>query len=160
MLIYGIFREYTNLCLTFTEKMSCFKIAMGVCLVLISCQGKGIRSNGAAVDLSSEELNITEGIPLDKEILEGYRNDFTLFSVYKNNTFTLTTPEEGEITGILNYERGLGEDIDATVYVLNFDKPGSERYYVRYTKNDSILVPLNQVREKTGHPSLVKVKRN
>jgi hypothetical protein len=42
---------------------------------------------------------------------------------------------EGEVTlGLLNTERGYGDDKDATVYVLDHDKPASEqKYFVRLT---------------------------
>lgn len=139
--------------------MRYFIITIGVFLLLISCQDKSIRGRAVELGSSSVGSGIAEMIALDKEILEVYRNDSTLLSVYNDNTFRLVTLKRIEIEGNLNYERGLGEDIDATVYVLDFDKLGSEQYYARYTKNDSILVPLNQMREQTNKPELVKVKR-
>jgi uncharacterized lipoprotein NlpE involved in copper resistance len=55
-------------------------------------------------------------------------NKFELISVYlgkePNNTFT-------EI-GSFNTERGLGDDPDGTIYVLNYDQPQEKQIYYGY----------------------------
>lgn len=58
-------------------------------------------------------------------------------------SYRLTTNElvrEGE----LNTERGFEDDIDATVYVLNWQKPeGEQMYYVRLTAEPNRLYALD-----------------
>lgn len=44
-----------------------------------------------------------------------------------------------ESTGKINTERGFEKDIDATLYILNDDKPGQERYFVRLTDQPGII---------------------
>lgn len=66
----------------------------------------------------------------------------------KNYTsYRLTTNglvREGE----LNTERGFGDDINATVYILNWQKPEGERmYYVRLTSEPTKLYVLDSNRE-------------
>lgn len=48
------------------------------------------------------------------------------------------------MTGNLNYERGLWNDENATVYVLNSDKPESEqKKFVKFSGKDSSVFSLN-----------------
>ncbi|MGU9940352.1 hypothetical protein F0358_04145 [Empedobacter brevis] len=80
------------------------------------------------------------------EVQELFKNETNELSIYKNNTFELIEKEKSSshvIKGNVNYERGFEDDQDATVYVLNFDQPTEEHYFVRFSKNDSILFPLD-----------------
>ena len=70
--------------------------------------------------------------------------------VFEHKDYTryrLTTNElvrEGE----LNTERGFEDDIDATVYVLNWQKPeGEQMYYVRLTAEPNRLYALDGERK-------------
>ena len=70
--------------------------------------------------------------------------------VFEHKDYTryrLTTNElvrEGE----LNTERGFEDDIDATVYVLNWQKPeGEQMYYVRLTAEPNLLYALDGERK-------------
>ena len=44
-----------------------------------------------------------------------------------------------ESIGKINTERGFEKDIDATLYILNYDKPGKERYFVRLTDQPGLI---------------------
>ena len=70
-----------------------------------------------------------------------------IFEQKDYTSYRLTTNElvrEGE----LNTERGFGDDVDATVYVLNWQKPEGERmYYVRLTSDPTHLYALDGNRE-------------
>ena len=70
--------------------------------------------------------------------------------VFEHEDYTwyrLTTNElvrEGE----LNTERGFEDDIDATVYVLNWQKPeGEQMFYVRLTAEPNLLYALDGERK-------------
>lgn len=80
------------------------------------------------------------------EVQELFKNEMNELSIYKNNTFELIEKKKSSshvIKGNVNYERGFEDDQDATVYVLNFDQPTEEHYFVRFSKNESILFPLD-----------------
>ncbi len=49
---------------------------------------------------------------------------------------------DDEITeGELNTERGFGDDANATLYILNHDRPESEHaYFVRYSNGDLVML--------------------
>jgi uncharacterized protein YxeA len=50
--------------------------------------------------------------------------------------------------GPLNTERGYGDDIDATVYILDWNKPESEqKYFVRLTKDQKHIQELDNNRK-------------
>jgi copper homeostasis protein (lipoprotein) len=56
--------------------------------------------------------------------------------VFKHKDYTQYRLKEGDnvTQGALNSERGFEEDEDATVFILNSDKPESEqKYFVRFT---------------------------
>jgi len=45
--------------------------------------------------------------------------------------------------GLINTERGYGDDIDATVYILNHDQPAvAQQLFVRLTESTNTLIPL------------------
>lgn len=75
-----------------------------------------------------------------------------VFENYNYTSYRLVTNgvvREGE----LNTERGYKEDIDATVYVLDWQKPeGEQMQYVRFTKEPGKLFLLNTVGEVSGIP--------
>ncbi len=121
--------------------------SMIVLSVLTACQSK-----------KEKPENITSVTELP-EVQELFRNDANELFIYKNNTFELVEIENNtsHITkGNVNYERGFEEDNDATLYVLNFDKPSEERYFVRYSKNDSTIFPLNGQKKKNSAPTLYR----
>ncbi|WP_334126832.1 hypothetical protein [Empedobacter brevis] len=93
------------------------------------------------------------------EVQELFKNETNELSIYKNNTFELI--EKGKssshvIKGNVNYERGFEDDQDATVYVLNFDQPTEEHYFVRFSKNDSILFPLDTNKKRKNGSTLYR----
>ncbi|WP_314058812.1 hypothetical protein [Empedobacter brevis] len=93
------------------------------------------------------------------EVQELFKNDTNELSIYKNNTFELIEKEKSSshvIKGNVNYERGFEDDQDATVYVLNFDQPTEEHYFVRFSKNDSILFPLDTNKKRKNGSTLYR----
>ena len=63
-------------------------------------------------------------------------------------------------TGSLNTERGFGSDIDATVYILNWDKPEAEqKYYVRLTSDQKHIQLLDSNRKVVPGALLAKEDR-
>lgn len=75
-----------------------------------------------------------------------------VFENYNYTSYRLVTNgvvREGE----LNTERGYKEDIDATVYVLDWQKPeGEQMRYVRFAKEPGKLFLLNTAGEVSGIP--------
>ncbi len=93
------------------------------------------------------------------EVQELFKNETNELSIYKNNTFELIEKEKSSshvIKGNVNYERGFEDDQDATVYVLNFDQPSEERYFVRFSKNDRILFPLDTNKKRKNGSTLYR----
>ncbi|HFI4797903.1 hypothetical protein [Elizabethkingia anophelis] len=54
----------------------------------------------------------------------------------------------------MNTERGYGTDNDATIYILNYDKPGQEQYYVRLTNR-----PANELLKLDRERRIITNKR-
>jgi copper homeostasis protein (lipoprotein) len=69
---------------------------------------------------------------------------FELVSIYKGKK-----PEKKWIKkGTYNLERGLEDDPDGTIYILNWDKPETEHiYYGYYSKNPDKIYLLNNKRQ-------------
>ncbi len=64
------------------------------------------------------------------------------------NLYTLTeshgAKNKKSHSGAFNYERGYGDDNDATVIVLDYKKTANEQqYFVRYSKDNTSLYKLN-----------------
>jgi len=56
---------------------------------------------------------------------------------------------EAEYSYVLNTERGYEKDENATVYILNSDKPeGQQMYFVRETGNDSTIFEIKKNRKR------------
>ncbi|MBS7229659.1 copper resistance protein NlpE N-terminal domain-containing protein [Flavobacterium psychroterrae] len=90
-------------------------------------------------------------------VLKIYQGDGTI----ESHGFELTSWYKGksqdtiEQDGNYNLERGLGEDPDGTIYVLNWDKPEEEQIYYGYTNAaPDKLYLLNSKRE------IIKSKNN
>jgi len=83
-----------------------------------------------------------EGIKLTLKIADDFQS-YLLYELYigkSDNPFV----EKGN----LNTERGFEEDEDATVYVLNYDKPETEqKYFVRLTKYPGSVIMLDRNRK-------------
>ncbi len=68
------------------------------------------------------------------------------------NTYTLTEEyidrDTIHLTGKFNTERGFGDDDDATVVILDYDKPLNEqKYYVWFSKNPKMVYVLSPQKE-------------
>ncbi len=87
---------------------------------------------------------------------------------YQKNTYTLTkeypTKQTVDYSGKFNTERGFKEDIDATVFILNYDKPENEQlYFVYFSNNPNILYRLDSLKKEIveiagNKPFLKKIK--
>lgn len=118
--------------------------------LLITCQHK------------TEEI-VTKTTPtiVFQEVQEIFKDKTNELFIYKNNTFEWIETENNTlktIKGNVNYERGFEDDQDATVYILNFDKPSEEQYFVRFSKNDTVIFPLDTNRNKKNAPILYRNK--
>lgn len=81
-----------------------------------------------------------------------------LFEQWEYTRYRLQTNELVR-EGAMNSERGFGDDPDATVYVLNWDKPEGEQIrYVRLTAEQDKLYALDGYQNiiKSGHLNLEK----
>lgn len=126
---------------SFLEKMynmnRLFFSVLLLALLVVSCQSA---TNKIKTE-SNEEKDI-----VTSDILTHYANDTDELFVYKNNTFQLVETKNDSASvrkGNLNYERGFSNDIDATLFVLDFDKPSKESYFVKFSNNDSIIIRLD-----------------
>jgi hypothetical protein len=103
-----------------------------------------ISQNGELVFVATKDRNINPSESYSAEIR--WKN--VVFSVFltKDGLSTFELREwETIVTGNLNYERGLWADENATVYVLNFDKPESEqKKFVKLSAQDGIVSALNR----------------
>jgi hypothetical protein len=82
---------------------------------------------------SIEVVNATETFRGD------FKNQEVIFTHQNFQTYTLNIGGE-TMTGHLNTERGYGDDPDATVYVLNDDKPVIDRRYFARTPSGSVYM--------------------
>ncbi|WP_428232332.1 copper resistance protein NlpE [Flavobacterium sp.] len=90
-----------------------------------------------------------EGI---ETVLKIYQGDGTI----ESHTFELSTVYKGKHPekkfvekGKYNVERGLGNDPDGTIYILNYDKPESAQTFYGYSaKNPDKVFLLDNKREK------------
>jgi hypothetical protein len=74
------------------------------------------------------------------ETFKGTYNDKEIVFSHKDfQSYTLSTASVAT-SGTMNTERGYGDDRDATVYVLNSDKPKSEQKYFVRTSQGSVYM--------------------
>jgi len=129
---------------------------------LISCNGKKGEevlqpkeieaektvSDGAAIYSGTLPCADCGGI---ETLLKIYKGDgtmeshkFELSSIYKGKEPKKEFVEKGSF----NLERGLGDDPDGTVYVLNWDKPEAKQiYYGSYSDNPEKIYVLDKQRK-------------
>lgn len=144
---------------------------LGIAIVfLASCQSNqkqkaaetAADSIAASVDSALSDTSAADEVA-NKKLMESYVGTLpcadcegikTELSIYSDNTYSLKETYLGkgdgkpfESTGKLNTERGYEKDNDATVYVLDYDKPGEERYFVRFTGKGNKLVMLTKERK-------------
>ncbi|MFH7018455.1 copper resistance protein NlpE [Flavobacterium sp. FlaQc-47] len=135
--------------------------------VLLSCNSKNKEETGQISSPETDNENTEDA--LDKvsvyegllpcadcegieTVLKIYQGDgtmethkFELITIYKKKQ-----PEKKRVQkGNYNLERGLGNDPDGTIYVLNYDKPEADQIFYGYsaTNPDKIFL-LNNKREK------------
>lgn len=139
-----------------------------VAFQLVSCNSKqkqetvedssNVVDNDAANTENKDEVAVYEGLlPCEdcegiETVLKIYQGDGTM----ESHKFELSTIYKGKGTekkleqkGNFNVERGLGNDPDGTIYVLNYDKPQSEQIFYGYSAaNPDKIFLLNNKREK------------
>jgi NlpE-like protein len=148
--------------------MKKLSIAIVVACLLMSCTSKknekatesSIKDTEAKIiedSNSLEEVSVYEGVlPCAdcsgiETVLKIYHGDGTM----ESHQFELTQVYKGKGEkafkeyGNFNLERGLEDDPDGTVYVLNWDKPQSEQLFYGHTSTaPDKLYLLNNKREK------------
>lgn len=113
---------------------------MGLFLITLSC----IKNNGNEIKKADKELAKTNNLIEDfSGVLpcadcEGIKTDLKIFD---NETFELNETYTGKNNSVLKQkgklliERGFENDIDATLYTLNPDKPNEKLYFVYFSNN-------------------------
>lgn len=99
-------------------------------------------------------------VPMDKQIYL-YKNDRLELSIYLDNTFQLIDKNKREgtrLSGNINYERGYKENRDATLYILQYDKPEEAIYFVRLTEKPGVIMVLDKNKEITEEPPLINIE--
>ena len=122
--------------------LSLFTIAS----LMIACKSeKSETTKKETPALQPSEINTNTGSGVSQtkptEIFTGTVNGVKI--VFKHTDYTQYRLKEGKkvTTGALNTERGFEKDEDATVYILNSDKPESEqKYFVRYTDGKFVML--------------------
>lgn len=135
-----------------------FKVLLAS-FALIACQQQ--KPTTQSIIETKVDTALHESIHIEdvENRIELYTNDSIELSIYLDNGFKLIELKDGKsilTKGNLNYERGFEDDIDATLYVLDFDKPKQERYFVRLTKDNVTLIPLDQNRKSFNKAPLHK----
>ncbi len=117
-----------------------FTIAVGVMLLDSSIQ-KSTQVDPVVSEVTNVKSSATERYAARVDRVD------VVFEQWEYTKYRLTTNgmvREGE----LNSERGYGDDVNATVYVLNWQKPeGEQMRYVRLTEDPTHLFILDGNRE-------------
>ncbi len=134
-------------------------IVLAVFVVVAGCKQKGSSSesmlsgaakNEEALTVAPETVSVYQGV-IPCADCEGIRVTLKLNIV--KNTFEEALDYLGRnnsfvTKGNFNTERGFGDDNNATVFILNWDKPEKEQsYYMYYSKDPSTLYKLNLKKE-------------
>ena len=148
--------------------MKKLSIILAIVWLLMSCNSrkneklletplKETRSNILEDTNSLNEVTVYQGIlPCAdcsgiETVLKIYQGDgtmeshkFELTSIYKGKG----NGKKNKETGTFNYERGLENDPDGTIYVLNWDQPEAKQIYYGHFSNDpDKIYLLNNKRE-------------
>jgi membrane-bound inhibitor of C-type lysozyme len=108
------------------------------------------------VTVREEQRNEAPGAPPTERFVGTIANEEILFEHMNYTSYRLV--RNGVVTtGELNTERGFEDDIDATVYVLDWQKPELEHtLFVRLTGESSVH-PLTSTRQIFGTDTLTKM---
>lgn len=116
-----------------------------IAILMIACKSEKSETTKETPALQPSEINTNTGSGVKQtkptETFTGTMNGVKV--VFKHNDYTQYRLKEGKkvTTGALNTERGFEKDEDATVYILNSDKPESEqKYFVRYTDGKFVML--------------------
>ncbi len=131
-------------------------IGILVGLLMVSCKNKKENSAENAQLIENDSIWVTEyegTIPCAD--CPGIKTNLKLSWTKENggdNTYTLSEEyiDRGNFTstGKFNTEKGFEDDNDATVVILDWDKPQDEqRYYVWFSNNPKLLHVLNPQKE-------------
>ncbi len=130
----------------FFEVTPLSKTLAGIIFILTPFIGGWVGYNLAPVKIVEVEKVVTREVPQDISMLEAPTERFVgtiddVLTVFEHKDFTSYTLIEAgvSVSGELNTERGYGDDIDATVFVLDWQKPEAEqKYFVRLTGSTEI----------------------
>ena len=112
-------------------------IVLSFCIFLYTIKNKNTTINNQQTSFIEPSERFVGNIDGNRIVFE--QKDYTKYTLQINNTTT---------SGSLNTERGFGSDVDATVYVLNWDKPETEqKYYVRLTGDQAHIQLLDSSRK-------------
>ncbi len=123
------------------------KTLAGIIFVAMPFIGGWIGYNLAPVKVVEVEKEVaTRTIPPEITMLGEPTERFVgtiddVLTVFEHKDFTSYTLIEAgvSVSGELNTERGYKDDIDATVFVLDWQKPEAEqKYFVRFTSSTTI----------------------
>src|SRR4051812_39728364 len=93
-------------------------------MLLISCSRDDNQSHSPVADSTEmrKDRDTINGFAATEKFVGRYDDQEVIFKQKNYQTYTLTM---GDLvtSGSMNTERGYGDDRDATVYVLDFDKP-------------------------------------
>ena len=123
--------------------------------------GGWVGYNLAPVKIIEIEKEATREVPPEIIMLEapterfiGTIDDVTTIFEHKDYTSYTLTENGVSVSGELNTERGYQDDIDATVFVLDWQKPEAEqKYFVRLTGSAGIQ-KLDENRELVAESTL------
>jgi copper homeostasis protein (lipoprotein) len=142
------------------------KLILVLAIAFLSCNSKNseklaqsdLEKEDADIETNVEKATIYEGL-LPCADCEGIETTLKIYQgdgTTESHVFELTTVYKGKKAekpfiedGNFNTERGLEDDQDGTVYVLNWDKPQSEQIlYGCNSDNPEKMYLLNNKREK------------
>lgn len=134
--------------------------------LLAACQSNNSSSADAAQDSATAGGADTTAAPVgtDKQVRAVYAGTLpcadcsgiqTQLTLYIDMTYEVKEIYQGkgkgnkvEAKGNFNEEKGYEDDPQATLVVLDYDKPGQERYFVRFTDKQDELQMLDQDRKQ------------
>ncbi|UKJ06494.1 copper resistance protein NlpE [Solitalea lacus] len=138
-----------------------FLVFWGV-IFLSSCQSnlkqKAAEASADSIESLMDSIEDDDSITLEKpkNMLMAYtgilpcadcRGLQTELELYSDNTFVLKETYMGKgdgkpfvTNGKYNTVKGFEDDVDATLYVINFGKVDKERYFVRLSEKDELLM--------------------
>jgi hypothetical protein len=135
-------------------------------VLLAGCK-EDTKNTGEARERTTEQPAPTSRPAAPKVNIPGLENRTEAFAgevnrqmvVFEHRDYTFYRLTEGsDVTqGVMNTEKGFEQDVNATLYILNSDKPESEqRYFVRYSNGRFVM--LDPQRQKIPLYTFAKIE--